>query len=110
MKKFASEEILFQHFVLTYKIDLYFSEHRLAIEIDEKDHNDRNIGYETERQKTIEKKFDCEVIRINPDGKYFVIYIEIGKIYNHIKESNEKSLTDKILKRLSELQLSRIIK
>ena len=83
---------------------MYFSEHRLAIEIDEKGHNDRNIGYETERRKTIEKRFDCEFIRINPDGKYFVIYIEIGKIYNHIKESNEKSLIDKILKRLSELK------
>ena len=64
----------------------------------------RNIGYETDRRKTIEKKLDCEFIRINPDGKYFDIHIEIGKIYNHIKESNEKSLIDKISKRLSELK------
>ena len=64
MKKFASEEILFQHFVLTYKIDLYFSEHRLAIEIDEKGHNDRNIGCEIERPKTIEKNLIVSLLEL----------------------------------------------
>ena len=38
----------------------------------------------------MEKELDCEYIRINPDGKEFDIYLEIGKIYNHIKESNKK--------------------
>ena len=110
MKVFAREEILLQHSVLSWKIDLYFLKHRLAIEIDEKGHNNGNIGNETERQKAIEKKLDCEFIRINPDGKDFDVYVEIGKIYNHIKESNKKltkestkkSLIDKISKRLSE--------
>ena len=49
IKVFASEEILLQHFVLNYKIDSCFSKHRLAIEIDEKVHNDRNMDYKTER-------------------------------------------------------------
>ena len=90
MKVFVSEEILLQQFFLSCKIDLYFSKHRLAIEIDEKGHNDRNTDYETERQKAIEKKVDCKFISINPDGKGFDVYVEISKIYNHIKESNEK--------------------
>ena len=58
----------------------------------------------------MEKELDCEYIRINPDGKEFVIYIEIGKIYNHIKESNKKltkkSIIDKISKRISELKFN----
>ena len=37
-----------------------------------------------------------------------LVYVEIGKIFNHIKKSNEKltkkSLIDKISKRLSELK------
>ena len=33
---------------------------------------------------------ELNVIRINPDGKGFDVYVEISKIYNHIKESNEK--------------------
>ena len=57
IKLFANEEILLQHSVLSYKIDLYFSKHRLAIEIDEKGHNYRNINYEIKSQKTIEKKW-----------------------------------------------------
>ena len=45
MKVFASEEILLQRSVLSYKTDSYFSKHRLAMEIDGK-----------KRQKVIEKK------------------------------------------------------
>ena len=56
IKLFSNEEISLQHSVLSYRIDLYFSKHRLATEIDEKSHNDRNIDYEIKRQKTIEKK------------------------------------------------------
>ena len=75
MKVFASEEILLDHSVLSYKIDLYLSKHRLAIEIDENDHNDRNIDYETKRQKAIEKELYCKFIRINPDFKRIYMYI-----------------------------------
>ena len=75
MKVFASEEILLDHSVLSYKIDLYLSKHRLAIEIDENDHNDRNIDYETKRQKAIEKELYCKFIRINPDFKRMYMYI-----------------------------------
>ena len=81
----------YNSFFLSCKIDLYFSKHRLAREIDEKGHNDRNTDYETERQKVIEKKkLDCKFVRINPDGKGFDVYVEISKIYSHIKKSNEK--------------------
>ena len=36
MKVFASGEILLEHSVLSYRTDLYFLKHRLAIEVDEK--------------------------------------------------------------------------
>ena len=78
MKVFVCEEILLQRSVLNYRIDLCFSKHRLAMEIDEKGHNDRNIDYETERQKAIEKELDCKFIRINLCGKEFGVYVEIG--------------------------------
>lgn len=42
MKVFLSKEILLQHSVLNYRIDLYFPKHRLAIEVDKKGHKDRN--------------------------------------------------------------------
>ena len=40
-----------QYSVLGYRIDLYFYRHKLAIEVDELRHADRNLSNETERQK-----------------------------------------------------------
>ena len=36
-----------------YKIDLYFHDYKLAIEIDENGQGDRNIDYKIKRQKNI---------------------------------------------------------
>ena len=44
-----------------FRIDIYFSECFLEIEIDEKGHTDRDIIFEKKRQKALEKK----LIRIN---------------------------------------------
>ena len=41
-KLFSNEKILLGHSVLRYGIDLYIPEHRLAIELDEKGHTDRD--------------------------------------------------------------------
>ena len=41
--------------VLGYRIDLYFHDYKLAIEVNKKDHKDRNIDHEIQRQKELEK-------------------------------------------------------
>ena len=53
---FKGEDIRIQYTVLGYRIDLYFYEYKLAIEIDELGHNDRNTNYEIKRQRAIEKE------------------------------------------------------
>ena len=90
---FEGENIQTQYSVLGYRIDLYFYEYKLAIEVDELGHN-RNNDNETERQKALEKELNCVFIRINPDKKEFNIFKEINKIYRHIKKSFKKSLID----------------
>ena len=50
---------------ILFRIDIYFSEYSLAIEIDEKGHTDRDFIYEEKRQKALEKKLGCKFIRIN---------------------------------------------
>ena len=55
MTIFVAEEIILQHNVLGYRIEAYFPKYKLAIEIDEQGHNDRDIDYEIERQKAKEK-------------------------------------------------------
>ena len=63
-KLFSNEKILRQHSVLSYKIDLYFPEHKLALEVDEKGHTDRYKGKETERQETIEKNLVIHLLEL----------------------------------------------
>ena len=89
---------------LGYRIDLYFHKHKLAIEVDELGHADRNLSNEIERQKALEKELDCVFIRINPDEKSFNIFREINKIHRHIKKQTEKSLIDNLSKELLKLE------
>ena len=89
---FEREDTQNQYTVIGYRTDLYFHEYKLATEVDELGHNDRNIDYEIQRQKALERELNCVFIRINPDEKDFNIFKEINKIHRHIK----KSLIDKI--------------
>ena len=58
----GSEYILF-------RIDIYFTEYCLAVEIDEKGHTDRDLIFEEKRQKALEKKLNCKFIRVNTSSK-----------------------------------------
>ena len=101
---FEGENMQTQYTVLNYRIDLYFHKHKLAIEVDELGHNDRNIDYEIQRQRALKRELNCVFIRINPDAVDFNIFREISKIHRRIKKSSKKSLVDKISKRLLELE------
>ena len=48
-----------------FRIDIYFIEYLLAVEIDEKDYTDGDLIFEEKRQKALEKKLDFKFIRIN---------------------------------------------
>ena len=99
---FEEKDMQTQHTGIGCRIDLYFHEYKLAIGVDELGHNDRNIGYEMQRQKALEREFNCVFIRINPNENNFNIFKEINKIHRHIKKSSKKSLIGKISKRLLE--------
>ena len=63
-------------------------------------------------KKKIKEELDYKFIRINPDEKDYDEYVIFSEINNHISESNKKltdestkkCLTDKISKRLIELE------
>ena len=48
---FQGEDMQTQYSVLVYRIDLYFHKYKLATEVEELGHADRNINNEIERQK-----------------------------------------------------------
>ena len=62
MKKIQADENGCKY--ILFRIDIYFSECFLAVEIDERGHTDRDI-FEEKRQKALEKKLDRKFIRIN---------------------------------------------
>ena len=99
---FEGEDMQTQYSVLGYRIDLYFHKYRLAIEVDELGHVDRNLSNEIERQKALEKELDCVFIRINPDEKNFNIFREINKIHKCIKKSTKNLVVDDFSERLLE--------
>ena len=101
---FEGEDMQTQYTVIGYRIDLYFHKHKLAIEVDELGHDDRNLNNEIEWQKALERELDCVFIRINPDEKDFNIFKVINKIHRHIKKSTQKSLIDDLWKRFLELE------
>ena len=52
---FEGEDMQTQYTVLNYRIDLYFHKYKLAIEVDELGHSDKNIGYEIQKQQALER-------------------------------------------------------
>ena len=93
---FERENIQTQYHVLGYRIDVYFHEYKLAVEVDELGHADRNINNEIERQKALEKEVNFVFIRINPVEKDFNTFKKINKIHRHIKKSFKNFLIQKI--------------
>ena len=75
----------------------------LVVEIDEKEHVDRDPDYEKKRQKELEK-LDYHLTRINPDKMDFNDYEEFGRLSAYIAESikkeTKKSLTFKKIVRI----------
>ena len=53
------------HKYILFRIDIYFSEFSLAVDIDETGHTGRNFIFEVKRQKALEKKLGCKFIRTN---------------------------------------------
>ena len=51
---FKGEDMQTLYTVIGYRIDFYFHKYKLAVEVDELGHVDRNLNNEIERQKALE--------------------------------------------------------
>ena len=102
---FKTEKFEDQYKVGNYYIDLYFTEHKIAVECDELGHSDRKPHKERERMDYINEQLDindCHWIRFNPDEYNFDISKVIGQIYRKIDEIKEIKLKEEYLKLLEE--------
>ena len=99
---FKGEDVRIQYTVLGYRIDLYFYEYKLAIEIDELGHNDKSTDYETKREREIKNKLNCVFIRTNPDAANFNINELNNQIFKHTIQSKEKNAINKVINKIAE--------
>ena len=49
---------------MLFRIDIYFTEYSLAVEIDEKGHTDRDLIFEEKRQKALEKNLTVNLLEL----------------------------------------------
>ena len=87
---FEGEIILTQYCLENKRIDAYFSEYKLGIEIDRYNHERKNFNYEKSRQLMIESH-GVIIIRSNPDAADFDKN-KLNQIYKHISQSNKEKL------------------
>ena len=59
--------ISFQHPVDKYKVDIYFPSLKLAVEIDEFDHETYSQANESDRETVVRSTLGCEILRFNPN-------------------------------------------
>ena len=52
---FEGKDMKIQYSVLDHRIDFYFHDYKLTIEVDQLGYNDKNIGYKIQREKVKEK-------------------------------------------------------
>ena len=98
------------HEYILFRIDVYFTKYFLAVEIDEEGHTDRDLIFEEKRQKALEKKLNCEFVRINTSRENYDAGYEVSRIQTFISGSNKnkiKKLEDELKKlRLQSANLS----
>ena len=75
---------------MSYRIDLYSHDYKLAIEIDEDGHSNRNVDYKLNRQRAIAQELGCKFIRIDPDKEYFENFRTVSEKFRPIKQSTKK--------------------
>ena len=83
------EIILTQYCIENKRLDAYFSEYKLGIELDEFNHEGRNVNYEKSRP-FMKQNHGITIIRTNPDTADFDMKRLINQIYQHIIESTKK--------------------
>ena len=66
-----------------FRLDVYFTEYLLAVEIDEKRHIDRDLIFEAKTQEALEKKLGCKFIRINISKKASMQTMKLRE-YKHL--------------------------
>ena len=92
-----------QEYIL-FRINIYFTQYFLTVEIDEKGHTDREVIFEEKRQKALEKKLNSEFIRINTSREDYDADYEASRIQTFISKFKDKEKEIEIKKLQGEIK------
>ena len=92
-----------QEYIL-FRINIYFTQYFLTVEIDEKGHTDRELIFEEKRQKALEKKLNSEFIRINTSREDYDADYEASRIQTFISKFKDKEKEIEIKKLQGEIK------
>ena len=81
-----------EHKYILFRIDVYFAEYVLDVDIDEKGHTTRELIFEEKRQDALEKKLGCKLIRINTSKKGYDAGYEASRMQTFISKFKDKQL------------------
>ena len=79
---------------IAFRVDVYFSEDNVSVELDEKGHTDKDSIFEKKRQEALEKNIDCKFITTNPNKEDYDVFYEIGRMQRFISEFKKKRLKE----------------
>ena len=88
IKVFKNYNLKQQFSVLSYRIDLFFTDFKIAIECDENSHSNYNKEKEIKRMELITEEIKCTWIRYDPYGDNFCIFDLIHNINVEIIKNN----------------------
>jgi very-short-patch-repair endonuclease len=83
MRAFNGEKMATQYTVKNWRIDLYFIDHKLAVECDERYHEART-AFDSDRERQISQILGCAFVRYAPDRAGFDIMDVVNRIFRHI--------------------------
>ena len=75
---------------ILFRIDIYFTEYFLAIEIDKKGHTDRDLIFERERQKALEKNLIVNLLELILVTKNYDADYQASRIQTFISKFKDK--------------------
>ena len=79
---------------ILFRTDVYFTEYFLAVEIDEKDHTDRDLTFKEKRQKVLEKNLVVnllELIQVKKTIMQTTKPVEYKNLLVNLKTNNLKN-------------------
>ena len=86
-----------------FRIDVYFIEYLLSVDIDEKGHTDRELIFEKKRQEALEKKLGRKLIRINRSKESYDADYDASRVQTCISKFKDRQL-QKLNKKLEVLE------